>query len=250
MRWLIVFLLAFLRLQRPAGWLRTIGLGRLPGDFSFRLAGREWYVPLASSLLLSLLAMLIGSCCCSRGRQLVDRPLVAALAAAHAARTSSASACTDRSARRSRSPGNRPGWPRPRRASAGTGSGAAPTARWRRTPGSRPRRSAGRPAADLEATSKAASSPIMQRKVSTRCAWLAELALVPLAKAVLADAFGQFQTRPVVSVAHPRLAGRVRRSPGSRAPPVPHRSRPTHWPARARAAHTPRPPAPAAARRC
>ena len=37
-----------------------IGLGKLPGDFSFRLGGREWFVPLASSLVLSLLAMGIG----------------------------------------------------------------------------------------------------------------------------------------------------------------------------------------------
>ena len=60
MRWLIVFLLAFLVFNGLSAWLRKIGLGRLPGDFSFRLGGRDWYVPLASSLVLSLLAMLIG----------------------------------------------------------------------------------------------------------------------------------------------------------------------------------------------
>ncbi len=61
MRWLIVFLLAFLIFNGLRGWLTRIGLGRLPGDFSFRLRGREWYVPLASSLLLSLIAALIGA---------------------------------------------------------------------------------------------------------------------------------------------------------------------------------------------
>ena len=61
MRWLIVFLLSFLVFQGLAGWLKRIGLGRLPGDFSFRWRGREWHVPLASSLLLSLLAMGIGA---------------------------------------------------------------------------------------------------------------------------------------------------------------------------------------------
>ena len=60
MRWLIVFLLACLLFNGLQGWLHKIGLGRLPGDFRFRLGGREWYVPLASSLLLSLLMMLIG----------------------------------------------------------------------------------------------------------------------------------------------------------------------------------------------
>ena len=61
MRWLVVFLLAFLVFNGLRGWLTRIGLGRLPGDFSFRLRGREWYVPLASSMLLSLIAALIGA---------------------------------------------------------------------------------------------------------------------------------------------------------------------------------------------
>jgi hypothetical protein len=61
MRWLIVFLLASLLFSGLKGWLGRIGLGRLPGDFSFRWRGREWYLPLASSLLLSLLAMVIGA---------------------------------------------------------------------------------------------------------------------------------------------------------------------------------------------
>ena len=61
MRWLIVFLLAFVVFQGLAGWLRRIGLGRLPGDFSVRWRGREWHFPVASSLLLSLIALAIGS---------------------------------------------------------------------------------------------------------------------------------------------------------------------------------------------
>jgi hypothetical protein len=60
-RWLIVFLLACLLVNGLKGWLTRIGLGRLPGDFSFRVGGREWFVPLASSLLLSLAALLIGA---------------------------------------------------------------------------------------------------------------------------------------------------------------------------------------------
>lgn len=61
MRWLLVFLLAFLVFSGLKGWLQRIGLGRLPGDFSFRIGGREVFVPLASSILLSLLAMAIGA---------------------------------------------------------------------------------------------------------------------------------------------------------------------------------------------
>jgi hypothetical protein len=60
MRWLIVFLLACLIFNGLQHWLRRIGLGRLPGDFRFILFGREWFVPLASSLVLSLIAMGIG----------------------------------------------------------------------------------------------------------------------------------------------------------------------------------------------
>lgn len=60
MRWLLVFLLACLVFNGLRGWLAKVGLGRLPGDFSFRLGGREWYVPLASALVLSLLAMGVG----------------------------------------------------------------------------------------------------------------------------------------------------------------------------------------------
>lgn len=60
MRWLLVFLLACLVFNGLQGWMRKIGLGRLPGDFSFRLRGRVWHVPLASSVVLSVLAMLIG----------------------------------------------------------------------------------------------------------------------------------------------------------------------------------------------
>jgi len=60
MRWLLVFLLACLLFNVLQGWLAKIGLGRLPGDFRFRAGGREWYLPLASSVVLSLIAALIG----------------------------------------------------------------------------------------------------------------------------------------------------------------------------------------------
>lgn len=60
MRWLIVFVLAFLIFNGLRGWLERIGLGRLPGDFVFRIRGREVYMPLASSVLLSLIAMGVG----------------------------------------------------------------------------------------------------------------------------------------------------------------------------------------------
>ncbi len=60
LRWLIVFLLAFLVFNGLFAWLRRIGLGRLPGDLHFRLRGKDYHLPLASSILLSLIAIGIG----------------------------------------------------------------------------------------------------------------------------------------------------------------------------------------------
>lgn len=60
LRWLIVFFLAMLIFQGLRPWLERVGLGRLPGDWRFRLGGREWYFPLGSSLVLSAIAAGIG----------------------------------------------------------------------------------------------------------------------------------------------------------------------------------------------
>jgi hypothetical protein len=59
MRWLIVFFLALMLFGGLRTLLLKIGLGRLPGDFTLRFAGREFHVPLASSLVLSFIAMLV-----------------------------------------------------------------------------------------------------------------------------------------------------------------------------------------------
>ena len=56
-RWLLVGFIALLLVSGLRPWLEKLGLGRLPGDFRFRFLGREWFVPLASSVVLSLLAM-------------------------------------------------------------------------------------------------------------------------------------------------------------------------------------------------
>ena len=56
-RWLFVVFIALLLFSGLRTWLEKLGLGRLPGDFRFRFLGREWFVPLASSIVLSLLAL-------------------------------------------------------------------------------------------------------------------------------------------------------------------------------------------------
>lgn len=57
MRWLLVIFIALMIFSGLKPWLEKLGLGKLPGDFRFRLAGRDWFIPLTSSVLLSILAM-------------------------------------------------------------------------------------------------------------------------------------------------------------------------------------------------
>jgi hypothetical protein len=58
-KWLIATAVALFLFSGAMPWLRRLGIGRLPGDFNFRLFGRDWSIPLTSTLLLSLLAALI-----------------------------------------------------------------------------------------------------------------------------------------------------------------------------------------------
>lgn len=58
-RWLLVIFLALLLFNGLHAWLERIGLGRLPGDLRFRLFGRVIFLPIASTVLLSVIAALI-----------------------------------------------------------------------------------------------------------------------------------------------------------------------------------------------
>ncbi|WP_027015230.1 DUF2905 domain-containing protein [Comamonas composti] len=58
-RWLIVIFLALLLINGLHAWLERIGLGRLPGDLRFKVFGREIFLPLASTVVLSLIAALV-----------------------------------------------------------------------------------------------------------------------------------------------------------------------------------------------
>ena len=59
LKWLIATAVALFLFSGAMPWLRRLGIGRLPGDFNFRLFGRQFSIPLMSTVLLSLLAMLI-----------------------------------------------------------------------------------------------------------------------------------------------------------------------------------------------
>ena len=58
-RWMIVIFLILVVISAINPWLNKLGFGNLPGDFRFRLFGRDWYIPLATTMLLSLLATLV-----------------------------------------------------------------------------------------------------------------------------------------------------------------------------------------------
>jgi len=59
LRWVIVVFLALLLINGLSPWLQRLGFGRLPGDFRFRLFGREWFLPVTTTLILSGVAALV-----------------------------------------------------------------------------------------------------------------------------------------------------------------------------------------------
>ena len=58
-RWFIVIFLALVFISGFSPLLQKFGFGRLPGDLRFRLFGREWFIPLTTTILLSFVASLI-----------------------------------------------------------------------------------------------------------------------------------------------------------------------------------------------
>lgn len=60
LRWLLITVLALLVFSGLKPWLAKLGFGRLPGDFELRIGRRTVWLPVASTVLLSFIAMLIG----------------------------------------------------------------------------------------------------------------------------------------------------------------------------------------------
>lgn len=58
-RWLIVIFLALIFISWFSPLLQKIGFGKLPGDLRFKLFGRQWSIPLTTTILLSFVASLI-----------------------------------------------------------------------------------------------------------------------------------------------------------------------------------------------
>ena len=58
-RWLIVVFLALVLINSVTPWLQRLGFGKLPGDFRFRIFGKEFFIPLTTTIILSMVAAAI-----------------------------------------------------------------------------------------------------------------------------------------------------------------------------------------------
>ena len=60
MKWLVTLLLALVILAMVTPLFGRISLGRLPGDLQIPLRGRMYYIPFATTIVLTLLVWAIG----------------------------------------------------------------------------------------------------------------------------------------------------------------------------------------------
>lgn len=54
LKWLVTVAVALVVLAALSPWLARLGLGRLPGDVRVRVQGRDYVLPFATTILLSL----------------------------------------------------------------------------------------------------------------------------------------------------------------------------------------------------
>ena len=55
-RWLLVIFIVLMIVNAFTPWFKKIGIGRLPGDFRFTVFGREVFLPITTTVVLSLIA--------------------------------------------------------------------------------------------------------------------------------------------------------------------------------------------------
>jgi len=58
-RWVVIIFLAVIVFSSLLPWLEKLGIGRLPGDLRFKLFGRVFSLPFASTILISLVVFLL-----------------------------------------------------------------------------------------------------------------------------------------------------------------------------------------------
>jgi hypothetical protein len=60
LKWLLVLAIGVVIITLAAPWLARHGLGRLPGDITVNWRGRRVYLPITTTIVLSLLLTLFG----------------------------------------------------------------------------------------------------------------------------------------------------------------------------------------------
>ena len=58
-RWLLTIFLALVVFSAMLPWLEKLGIGRLPGDLRFSMFGKTFFLPFASTIVLSLVIFLV-----------------------------------------------------------------------------------------------------------------------------------------------------------------------------------------------
>ncbi|MCW5300570.1 DUF2905 domain-containing protein [Herbaspirillum lusitanum] len=58
-RWVVVIFIAVVVFSSLLPWLEKLGIGRLPGDLRFKLFGRVFSLPFASTILISAVVFLL-----------------------------------------------------------------------------------------------------------------------------------------------------------------------------------------------
>ena len=58
-RWVVVIFIAVIVFSSLLPWLEKLGIGRLPGDLRFKLFGRVFSLPFASTILISSVVFLL-----------------------------------------------------------------------------------------------------------------------------------------------------------------------------------------------
>ncbi|HLB14377.1 MAG TPA: DUF2905 domain-containing protein [Burkholderiales bacterium] len=59
LKWIVTLLVALVVLTALSPWLARFGLGRLPGDVSVRVKGRDYSLPFTTTILLSVALTLL-----------------------------------------------------------------------------------------------------------------------------------------------------------------------------------------------
>jgi hypothetical protein len=60
LKWLLVLAVGVVVITLASPWLTRYGLGRLPGDVTVHWRGRRIYLPITTTILLSLALTLLG----------------------------------------------------------------------------------------------------------------------------------------------------------------------------------------------